>query len=129
VLELKVRVRFFTSLREISGKIEEEFELEDHAVLASLINKIVLLYGQEARKYLYFKKEIIDPSIYFLVNGVNSKLLGGENTMLNEGDIVAVIPPIGGGKTDFSIEVSRLGFFSFKHYFDSFSRIIHYILR
>jgi len=94
---VKVKVKYFTTLRELAGTLEEKIILKDGAILADLIEIIASKYGEEARNYLY-KKGKIDPSIYFLINGENSHTLSGLKTKLKEGDIIAIIPPIGGGK-------------------------------
>ena len=99
---MKVIVKYFTTLRELAETTQEEFEVAEGITLASLISKIAAKYGKEAREYLYHKDrkydpEKIDPGIYFLVNGKNARLLGGLNTKLEEGNTVAIIPPIGGG--------------------------------
>jgi len=93
---VKVRVRYFTTLRELAEASKERIALKDGATLADLIEIIASKYGEEARNYLY-KKGRIDPSIYILINGENSYTLSGLRTKLKEGDIIAIIPPIGGG--------------------------------
>jgi molybdopterin synthase sulfur carrier subunit len=97
--KLRIKVRYFTTLRELAGGAEEEIEVDDDATLADLIKKIALKYGEEARRYLYHKGngDDIDPSIYFLINGTNARTLSGFNTKLKDGNIVAIVPPIGGG--------------------------------
>ncbi len=96
---MKVKVKYFTTLRELAGSSEEEIELRNGETLEDLIDKIASRYGREAQEYLYSKKEKreIDPSIYFLINGVNYRTLSGLKTKLKDGDIIAIIPPIGGG--------------------------------
>ena len=70
----------------------------DGGSLAQLIEKVSLKYGEEAYDYLHDKTTgRIDPSIKFLVNGVDVHRLQECKTELKEGDVVAVIPPIGGG--------------------------------
>jgi molybdopterin synthase sulfur carrier subunit len=93
---VNVKVRYFTTLRELAGVSEETIRLRDGAVLADLIEKIASKYGEAAREYLYSKGKV-DTSIYFLINGEDSRALSGLRTRLREGDIVAIIPPIGGG--------------------------------
>ena len=73
-------------------------ELEDGASLAKLVEKVASKYGKAARDYLYHDSCEIDPSIYFLVNGKDAKALSERETRLKDGDIVAIIPPIGGGQ-------------------------------
>jgi len=93
---VRVKVRYFTTLRELAGTPEERLALRDGATLADLIETIASKYGKEARDYLYTNGKV-DPSIYFLINGENSRLLSGLKTKLKNGDIVVIIPPIGGG--------------------------------
>jgi len=94
---MKVKVRYFTTLRELAGSAEEEIELEVDASLARLIARVAIAHGNAARDYLYHDDKA-DPSIYFLVNGKSAKVLSGLDTRLEEGDTVAIIPPIGGGR-------------------------------
>lgn len=95
---MKIKVRYFTTLRELAGTKEEELEMGDRGSLAKLIEKVSLKYGEEAFEYLHDKTTgKIDPSIKFLVNGVDVRRLRGFETRLKDRDVVAVIPPIGGG--------------------------------
>ncbi len=93
---MRVKVRYFTTLRELAGTAEEEVEMKSGASLASLIEEIAGKYGKAARDYLYHEGKV-DPSIYFLVNGASAKASSGVDTELKDGDTVAIIPPIGGG--------------------------------
>jgi len=94
---LRVKVRYFTTLRELAGTKEENIEMNDGANLADLIEKVASKYGKEAKNYLYQNNGKIDLSIYFLVNGVDARKIFGISTKLKCGDVVAIIPPIGGG--------------------------------
>lgn len=96
---MRVKVKYFTTLRELSGTAEEELTIRDGANLADLIEEVASKYGKEAHDYLYQKEESwkVDPSIYFLINGENSRILSGLDTKLKDGDVIAIIPPIGGG--------------------------------
>jgi molybdopterin synthase sulfur carrier subunit len=96
---LRVKVKYFTTLRELAGRAEEIFELENGKCLGDLIEIVASRYGGEARRYLYTDEDqkIIDPSVRFLINGKDSKMLQGLKTKLEDGDTIAIIPPIGGG--------------------------------
>lgn len=95
---LEIRVRYFTTLRELAKTPEEEMKMEDGSTLAKLVKKIALKYGEEAFNYLYDKGSgKTDPSIQFLVNGTSIRNLQGIMTKLKNNDVIAIIPPIGGG--------------------------------
>lgn len=95
---MKIKVRYFTTLRELAKTSEEEIEMKEGSIFIDLIKKIALKYGEEALNYLFDKKSgVIDPSIQFLINGISIHNLQGPRTELKEGNTVAIIPPIGGG--------------------------------
>jgi molybdopterin synthase sulfur carrier subunit len=95
---LKIRVRYYTTLRELAGSEEEEFELETHSVVGALVETVSEKYGVEAYNYLHVSPGgNLDPAIKFLINGRDIRRLDGFETVLRDGDVVAFIPPIGGG--------------------------------
>ena len=97
-MPLKIKVRYFTTLRELARTTEEEIEMENGTTLVDLLEKIVLKYGEAAFNYLYDRKNgAVDPSLQFLVNGVSIRNLQGIRTELKDGNVVAIVPPIGGG--------------------------------
>lgn len=95
---MRVKVKYFTTLRELAGTTEEELQMEGGSILAELIEKVTLKYGEKAFDYLHVRiTGKVDPSIQFLINGVNARNLHGFKTELKEEDVVAIIPPVGGG--------------------------------
>ena len=97
---MEVKVRFFTNLREIVGKREETMAFPDSGkvtvdiVLKMLSNK----YGKPFTEYVYVG-ESGQPKgfLQFLVNGTSTAALDGLETALKDGDVLAVLPPVGGG--------------------------------
>jgi sulfur-carrier protein len=94
---MKVEVKFFTSLREITGKKVDELQLQDNTTINELITLLSEKYGKNFREYIYDKKGEVQGFLSFLVNGKNINVLQGFNTELKEGDVVAILPPVGGG--------------------------------
>ncbi|MEM3737214.1 MAG: ubiquitin-like small modifier protein 1 [Candidatus Bathyarchaeia archaeon] len=93
---VKIKVRFFTTLREIVGKKEEELILQPNATLEDVFNSLSRKYGSRFTDYT-LDEGAIKPFLQVLINGRNANLLDGMATHLNEGDTIAIIPPVGGG--------------------------------
>ena len=94
---MKVEVKFFTSLREITGKKADEIQLQNMITVEELLNLLSEKYGKKFREYIYNKKGKVQDFLSFLVNGRNINVLQGFDTELKQGDIIAIIPPVGGG--------------------------------
>jgi molybdopterin synthase sulfur carrier subunit len=94
---MKVEVRFFTSLREITGKKIEEVQLHGIITVEELLTQLSAKYSEEFREYLYNEKEKVHSHLSILVNGRSINVLQGLDTELKNGDIIAILPPVGGG--------------------------------
>jgi len=97
---LKVSVRFFTSLREIVNKKEENLEFpEDEKVNVDKILEILSKrYGKGFVEYVYeAKTREVRGYLQFLINGKSASSLNGFLTELKDGDVLAILPPVGGG--------------------------------
>jgi molybdopterin synthase sulfur carrier subunit len=94
---MKVEVKFFTSLREITGKKVEEIQLQSVITVEELLILLSEKYGKKFREYIYNKKGKVHGFLSFLVNGKNINVLQGFDTELKQGDIIAILPPVGGG--------------------------------
>ena len=93
-------MRFFTTLREITGKREETiaFKKSEQATLKNVLDKLVKRYGRSFFEYVYDQRTgEIKGYLQFLVNG--RSLSGSDilDTRLADGDLLAIIPPVGGG--------------------------------
>ena len=94
---MKVTIKFFTSLREITGNKMVNLESKNIISVEQLISLLFEKYGQEFRDYVYNQEGKVQDFLSFLVNGKNINNLEGFNTILKEGDIIAILPPVGGG--------------------------------
>ena len=95
-----VSVRFFTTLREITGKKEEilEFPRGEVVTVESALKHLVKLYGKNLAEYVYDPKTgEVRGFLQFLVNGRSMTSFAGLKTKLSNGDVLAIIPPVGGG--------------------------------
>jgi MoaD family protein len=95
---MKVKVQYLGFIKNLIKQSQDEFELEEGASLAELLNKISSLYGKD------FQKEVYEPGLKDLkmgfvvtVNGVLIGQLQGLDTPLNSGDNVILMSLMSGG--------------------------------
>ena len=94
---MKITVRLFTALRELAGTKREELEFNTAVNVEDVLDVLVNRYGKEFRDYLYDEEKRVRSHLQLLINGKSAGLLEAEKTMLNDGDQLAIIPPVGGG--------------------------------
>jgi len=94
---MKVTVKYFTTLREITDKREEEIKFSSDLTVGELLERLSKKYGRKFVDYVYDKGGNVQSYLQFLVNGRSVTTLEGLKTKLKEGDRVAIIPPVGGG--------------------------------
>jgi molybdopterin synthase sulfur carrier subunit len=94
---LRVTVRFFTYLREITKKREEEIDLPSGSTLEELLRLLSKNYGQQFTDYVFNMSGEVQSRFHFLINGKSIHALDDFKTILVEGDKVAIVPPVGGG--------------------------------
>jgi molybdopterin converting factor subunit 1 len=80
---VKVRVRYFASFRDMTGKTEESLEVPDGVTVEGLREHVKGLYAKMAGR----------EQVLVAVNGVFVPL----ETVIGEGDDVAFFPPVSGG--------------------------------
>ena len=97
---MKVSVRFFTSLREIVKKKEEilEFPDDEKVTVDTVLKTLSQRHGKGFAEYVYdIKTHEVRAFLQFLINGKNASSLNGLQTKIKDGDVLALLPPIGGG--------------------------------
>jgi sulfur-carrier protein len=80
------KVRYYASLRQVTGKREEEFQV---GTVKEMLNTVSKAYQGKLDRYLKIST--------VLVNGKNVIHLKGRKTRLAPDDVVAIFPPMGGG--------------------------------
>ena len=96
---MEVKVRFFTNLREIVGNREKTLTFaQAEAVTISFVLQVLSeKYGSRFTDYLYASTGKPKNFLQFLVNGTSVSTLDGFDTSLKDGDVLAILPPVGGG--------------------------------
>jgi MoaD family protein len=94
---LKVSVRFFAALREIVGKKEETLEFAEgkDVTVERVLKRLTALHGKDFAEYVYDAQTgEVRGYLHLLVNEKNVK---GLEAKLKNDDVLAIIPPVGGG--------------------------------
>jgi MoaD family protein len=94
---LKVFVRFFAALRELVGKKEQtlEFQKDKDITIEKVLKRLTELHGKDFAEYVYDMQTGEVRSYLQLL--VNEKSITTLKTRLKDGDVLAIIPPVGGG--------------------------------
>lgn len=93
-------MRFFTTLREVTGKREETLKFPDGetVTLDKVLKQLTDRFGKSFAEYVYDAETgEVKGFLQFLVNGRSVSTLNGLDTELAHGDVLAIIPPVGGG--------------------------------
>ena len=97
---MRISVRFFTILREITGKKEEtlQFLKDEEVTVNRVLNRLSEKYGKAFDEYIYdHRTREVKGFLQFLVNGRSVSSSEGIETELSDGDILAIVPPVSGG--------------------------------
>ncbi len=97
---MEISVRFFTILREVTGKKEEtiKFKTGETVTVNAIIERLAKEYGKNFTDYAFDRRTgEVKGFLQFLINGRSASTIKGLETKLADGDILAIIPPVGGG--------------------------------
>ena len=87
-------------LREITDKREETlcFKNDETVTLDKILKQLARQYGKSFTEYIYDAKTVeVRSFLQFLVNGRSINTPNMLETRLSDGDVLAIIPPVGGG--------------------------------
>jgi len=95
---MKVKVHYLGLIRKLINQSEDEFELEEGALLSVVLDRISGLYGRPFEKEFY-EPGLKDVKMGFVVtvNGILMGQLNGVDTRLNEGDNIILMSLMSGG--------------------------------
>ncbi len=95
---MKVNVKYFATLRDITGKREEQIELCKDSTMRDLLKRLVELHGSAFSNYVMEEVPGVPKRhLLFLIDGTSMNTMGGLNARLSNGCVVALMPPVGGG--------------------------------
>jgi len=94
---MRITVRYFTTLREVTGKREEKIDLSEGSVLEDALRLMAGKYGKKFERYVSSGRERKGLPLLFLINGQNAADLSGFRAKLQEGYTLTIVPPVAGG--------------------------------
>ena len=97
---MQIQIRYFTSLREIVGKREETLSFPDaqKTTVTDALKMLQTKYGAPFTDYVFNPQTgQLKAFLQFLINGTSITALQRLETPLKDGDVLAILPPVGGG--------------------------------
>lgn len=94
---VEVEVRYYAMLRDAADRRSEEIVLTEGSSFGDLMDIVVEKYGAVFRRYVFDDGGRERDFLSFMVNGVSVHSREGFDTPLADGDVVAILPPVGGG--------------------------------
>jgi MoaD family protein len=95
---MKVKVQFFASVRELINLREETLDLDNDSTVEDLLRLLAAKHGEKLGSYLFDSKTGKPRSyLQFLLNQQSISTFNGLSTLLEDGAVFAIIPPVGGG--------------------------------
>lgn len=95
---LKVSIRGASFVQEIMGAREIEMELKEGGTLESLFAELDIKFDGRLSKRLYNEDGSLSNQVRIFLNGRDIRFLDKKETIiLNDGDIVLLLPVLAGG--------------------------------
>ncbi len=92
---MKVHVKAFATFREVMDN-QVEMEFTEGATIHTLLTDLTRRYGGLG-ELMFATPDTLRDFVNILKNGRNIHFLSGLNTPLEDGDVIALFPPIAGG--------------------------------
>lgn len=84
-------------LREATDKKTEIINIPEKSSISDLLDFLVERYNKKFSRYIYDSEKKLKDYISFMLNGININSLNGIYTTLKDGDVLSLLPPVGGG--------------------------------
>jgi molybdopterin synthase sulfur carrier subunit len=94
---MEVTVRYFTLLRNLTGKREEQLSAKEDCTIEDILGLLSKKYGSEFEEYVHSGRERRGLRVLFFLDGRNIEGLDGLKTKLRAGSVLALMPPVAGG--------------------------------
>jgi len=94
---LKIFVKYFALIKDITKKKCDELDVGKEETMQRIISKLCDMYGDNFKQTIIREEGKLNEGFMILLNGeaIDQKEL--KTKLLFENDVLAIIPPIGGG--------------------------------
>ncbi len=94
---MAVSIKFFASLAEKCGEKETIISLKEESTISDLLKKLSQKYGKSFQETVFQPNGNIKKAYKILLNETGILEQSMTNIKLKNKDIIAILPPIGGG--------------------------------
>ena len=94
---MRVTIRYFSVIREITGTREEAIDVSEGTTIKEILKLLVKKYGKDFRRMIRSGRDLRGLQIIYFVNGQNIKTLNGFKTQVHGESELVIIPPVAGG--------------------------------
>jgi MoaD family protein len=94
---MKVTVKYFAMIRELTHRREDSLELGEGASIQTVLSRLCDIYGEDFRLNICAKDGSLKNGVILLLNGEAVNRGNLKSRKVKDGDIAAIMPPVGGG--------------------------------
>jgi len=95
---MSIVVKFFATFRDLIGYNQVELPIQAPIPLQQVLDQLFTMYGEKLQNNM-LENGKIRHMVKILVNGRDIRWLANLDTPVQEGDTIAIFPPIGGGNS------------------------------
>ncbi|MFW9974004.1 MAG: MoaD/ThiS family protein [Candidatus Thorarchaeota archaeon] len=93
---MKVKFKSFGPVRRLLKEKIIDIEVPDNTTVRQVVNRVVEIGGEELRR-LIMHNDNISGNLIVMLNKKDVETLGGIDTVIQDGDEIAILPHVQGG--------------------------------
>ncbi len=94
---VKITVKYFALVRDVTKTKEDALDVGDKATIHNVIARLCGVYGEPFEKSFCTADGYLQEGLILLLNGEAVTRDYFKSLTVKDGDIIAIMPPVGGG--------------------------------